>query len=416
MHRYYNGYSRLFNITIAILCISIVFVSFQLFMKIIKLNKSDDMSYIQTNEGKTVSVFSEIKEKEEWENKYIESNINQFDTSEWFLNVIAKSNTYMEYFISMHLSNNKFNNIFFSDSFLNIINLDSYFKIHLPAIFNIMDSTFAFSDKYAKIENKEDENSPMVLEDLIFIEDPEESEKGEKIENNVNEEDITVSGLPEPSDVELVKVNTEKPYVLIYHTHGTEAFLPINENQFHTTERKYNVISIGEILSDKLKKAGHNVQHVDVYHDIPSYNESYYRSLTTAKDILSNNNNIKIIFDIHRDGVDENASYIDKAKKEAKVNIDGQDVATFSMVIGNENPNKEQLINFAKYIKLISDKMYPGLCKGIIIKPYGKFNQYLSDHYVLLEVGSNLNTVDEAKRSAELIGDVLNNVINHILE
>jgi stage II sporulation protein P len=125
--------------------------------------------------------------------------------------------------------------------------------------------------------------------------------------------------------------------------------------------------------------------------------------------------NLKVVFDVHRDGVSEDASYIDKAKSEAKVKVNGEDVATFSLVIGPDSPNVKEVTEFAKYIKNVSDKMYPGLCKGIIIKPTGRFNQFVTNYYALIEVGSNLNTIDEAKASSKLIAKIIGVVMSNII-
>ena len=38
-----------------------------------------------------------------------------------------------------------------------------------------------------------------------------------------------------------------------------------------------------------------------------------------------------------------------------------------------------------------------------MIKPVGKYNQFLSDYSALIEVGSNLNTMEEAKETARII-------------
>ena len=96
--------------------------------------------------------------------------------------------------------------------------------------------------------------------------------------------------------------------------------------------------------------------------------------------------------------------------------IDGKDVATFSIVIGPDSPNVDEVLKFAKYIKSVSDTLYPGLCKGIIIKPSGKFNQFVSNYYALIEIGSNLNTIEEAQESAKLVGKILSVVIDKVQE
>ena len=98
---------------------------------------------------------------------------------------------------------------------------------------------------------------------------------------------------------------------------------------------------------------------------------------------------------------------MNKLLEKTKTNINGKDVATFCFVVGPDNPNKEAILSFAKYIKAISDILYPELCTGIIIKPVGKYNQYFSDYSALIEVGSNLNTMNEAMETAKLLGEII---------
>ena len=43
-----------------------------------------------------------------------------------------------------------------------------------------------------------------------------------------------------------------------------------------------------------------------------------------------------------------------------------------------------------------------------------EFNQYLSDHYLLLEVGNNGNTIEEAEMTGKLLADVIEAVMREI--
>ena len=220
--------------------------------------------------------------------------------------------------------------------------------------------------------------------------------------------------------LEPLKINKGKPYILLYHTHGTEAYSNLETNLHHTTDEKYNITAIGENIAKVLEEKGHGVEHITTYHDIPSYNKSYSRSLNTVTDTLGENSNFKILIDVHRDGVEldkpEVKKNIDKYKKKFTTSINGKDVATFYFVIGPDSPNKEAVLNFAKYFKAVCDIIYPELCTGILIKPIGKYNQFLSDYSILVEIGSNLNTMEEALETSKLFGELLDIVIQNISE
>lgn len=404
-------------ILIAVLCITNLFLGAQVISKLttikdtVEINKKEKVitvfnqnNYISDNSYENLKENDNIIIKDFEENT---ANYSQNRDTNLFLRILTYSNAYMKTVYEIENGGIDKSSIDILNIFSSLSNPDFYLSFHLPAIVSAFNDSFEIK-RESEEENKDD---VIVLSDIVFIEDPEErndlENELEQIENRKEDE----LPLEKPDAIAL---DNENPYILIYHTHGTEAYLPITSGRFHTEQREYNVITIGEIISEILTENGHRVKHVDIYHDIPSYNQSYARSLSTVKDELKNNESIKVIFDIHRDGIEGDLATLEKVQEAARISINGKSVATFSMVIGPDNPNKEELLKFANYIKHVSDSMYPGLCKGIIIKPSGKFNQYVSDYYALLEVGSNLNNIDEAKESAKYIGKVLHEVLERI--
>lgn len=293
--------------------------------------------------------------------------------------------------------------------------------------------TFSLSDMIDKVVGsafpiKEVSNEDYVedllhdqIEDLeiqtgedIIIQDLEEYESLITIKDSTG---ITgIENIPKPVNVNKLEVDEEKPYILIYHTHATESYLPARENNFHVSDTNYNVLGLGGVLATVLEASGHKVDHVHTYHDLPSYNKSYSRSLNTINQKREESDNLKVLLDIHRDAIDEDSPNIKNIQRKARINIDGISVATFSLVIGPDTENKEHVLNFAKYIKAVSDTLYPGLCSGIIIKPVGRYNQHLSDYSSLIELGYNINSVEEATESAKLIGEILSLAITSIKE
>ncbi len=331
---------------------------------------------------------------------------NRYDTI-IILRLLSKSNSQLKVYMKQKYKNyTNFLSSYLKEDLKVSAEIKEVIRSQFPTILSINRASINLNkNKHTAIEK---DKSPERLEDLILIEDLMEQEEGKLLDDETK--NISKEKIPKPTGITPIKVNKEKPYILIYHTHGTEAYLPIKQSQYHTTEKAYNVLTIGEIMEKVLVEQGHKVCHIETYHDIPSYRESYSRSLSTVNTKLKEEPNLKVIFDVHRDGVPENAS----SKNRIKINVDGKDVATFSMVIGPESPNVDEVLKFAKYIRKVSDALYPGFCTGIIIKPKGKFNQFVSNYCILLEVGSNLNTIDEAKEAAILLGKLLNIVIDNI--
>lgn len=224
----------------------------------------------------------------------------------------------------------------------------------------------------------------------------------------------SIENIPQSLNIDRVSIDKTKPYIFVYHTHATEGYIPFDDDTYYTENNEKNVVKIGDTLSKVLEASGHNINHVKTHHDRPSYNQSYTRSLKTIEDAKAKESNLKFFFDIHRDGIDKSASYYESFKAKSKTKIDDKDVATFSLVVGPDTPNYDKVLDFAKFIKIVADLMYPDLCTGIIVKPYGKFNLYVSDYAALIEIGSNLNTIDEANECAKYVGEILDTVISSI--
>lgn len=226
----------------------------------------------------------------------------------------------------------------------------------------------------------------------------------------------SIENVPPPLNIVKAKFNREKPYIFIYHTHATEGYKPFDDNSYYTTNNSKNVVNVGNTMSKVLEANGHKVRHETMHHDRPSFNQSYSRSLNTLNKVKGEEQNLRFFFDIHRDGIEKDSAYYETFLSKSKVKINGVDVATFSMVVGPNTPNYDQVLAFAKYIKAVSDALYPGLCKGIIVKPIGKYNLFISDYASLVEIGSNVNTVDEANECGKLVGEILDIVIRSLEE
>lgn len=289
-----------------------------------------------------------------------------------------------------------------------------------------MEGLFSLIDKSKEKDNKDsietiapeykeaDEDAEDRWEKDIIIDKLEEYESLIIIKDSIGIN--TVENIPEPFMVNKFKIDNKKPYILLYHTHATEAFLPAKAQDYRSQDKTQNVVGLGEIISTVLEANGHKVDHVQTVHDLPSYSQSYSRSLNTIRKKQEENNNFRILLDVHRNAIKDDAPNIKDIISKSKININGISVATFSLVIGPNSENVNEVLNFAKYIKAVSDTLYPGLCKEIIIKPIGRYNQYLSDHSALIELGWHINTIEEAREGAKLLGEILSLVANSLIE
>ena len=253
-----------------------------------------------------------------------------------------------------------------------------------------------------------------VLDDDLAEEDPgidfskmtDNEENASESTKEGNDQVIDTQNPKEPKPA-TANIDYSKPVVIIYHTHATESYQPISDGNFHSLPEPGTVREVGDVLTEALEAKGIQVIHDKTIHDSPSYNQSYTRSLETIQKLIGNNESARIIIDLHRDA----ASYSGNVAKTVTINKDM--AAKYSLVIGKGNPNVEALRVFANHVNATAEKMYPGFGGKIIEKQY-KFNQYVSDYYLLLEVGNNQNTIDQAKLTGKYFADVMAQVIKDI--
>ncbi|KUO70681.1 MAG: hypothetical protein APF77_02540 [Clostridia bacterium BRH_c25] len=215
-----------------------------------------------------------------------------------------------------------------------------------------------------------------------------------------------------------IAIDNKSPQILIYHSHSTESYMPNTASNYHTLNEKYNVIAVGNTLTKELQdKYNYKVLHNKTQHDKESYAYSYANSLETIKNSITKYKSLKVILDIHRDAFDAKTEAVRIAKKtEYTASVNGKSAARIMLVIAKGNPNYAELEKFAVYIKKKMDKLYPGLFLKVVVMERGKYNQYFSNHSMLVEVGCMLNTIEEAQYSAELLSRVLGEVINDLKE
>lgn len=201
--------------------------------------------------------------------------------------------------------------------------------------------------------------------------------------------------------------------VVLFHTHGTEAFQSSNDTNYRTLDESLNILGIGSKISENLIDKGIKNTHLKDYNDYPDYNSSYANSNYAARQVLSDSKK-NILIDLHRDGAEENSNYEAVLSKVKTTEINGKTAATCTLVVGNKNNNAAELKENAGELFETAYEMYPGLIRDIIIREGAYFNQYLSDYSFLIEVGCTLNTYEEIEYTTELLTDVIYEYINNI--
>ncbi len=206
---------------------------------------------------------------------------------------------------------------------------------------------------------------------------------------------------------------TDKPQVLILHTHATETYMPYtcdyytSEYNSRTTDNSKNMVRIGEIISNMLNNAGISVIHAKTQHDYPSYTGSYSNSAKTVCDYIKKYPSIKVVLDLHRDAL---SSGNDKYKLVSEIN--GKKAAQVMLVMGSQSgtvtnyPNWKENLKLAVRLQQIIEKNYPTLARPMVVASKN-YNQSLTNGSMLIEFGTDANALSEAEYSAQLVGECL---------
>ena len=215
---------------------------------------------------------------------------------------------------------------------------------------------------------------------------------------------------------------TDEYTVLIVHTHGTEAYTPDGvlsdplDDPYVTRSKnnEENVVSIGALMAEVFEKNGIRTLHHAVAIDatVDDFYDSYTESGTVIRRTLRKYPSIKYVFDIHRDGLELSSG--EKAKVICAV--DGKRAAQVMSVIGSDtlydHPSWEENLAFAVKLQRRLEDNYTDFCRPINVKQ-NTYNQDYGPLSLLLEIGTDGNTLEEARYSAEILAGELADLIKN---
>lgn len=214
-----------------------------------------------------------------------------------------------------------------------------------------------------------------------------------------------------------VEKNSDKPQILIYHTHATESYVPTSgmpydpAYSYRSTDTSRNMVAVGKVMADTLNSLGYNTIHDTTLHDYPSYNGSYDLSKATVESYLAKYPSIRIVLDIHRDAVERGGALINPV-----TTINGKKCAQLMIISGCDNgymnmPNYPENLKFATNLQNQLAKDRPGLMRPVLFD-YRNYNQQLTTGSLLVEVGTHGSTLQQAKNSAEIFARSLADMLD----
>lgn len=207
---------------------------------------------------------------------------------------------------------------------------------------------------------------------------------------------------------------SDVPQILIYHTHSQEEYADSIPGDDATT-----VIGVGDYLESILRDIyGYQVIHLrdtfDLIDGEIDRSKAYNYALPVVEQVLNENPTIEVVIDLHRDGVPED--------KHLVTEINGKPTAQImyfnglSRTVNNgdldtlPNPYIADNLAFAFQLSYQAAQYYPDLTRCIYLKGY-RYNLHVRPRSILLEVGAQTNTVEEAMNAMEPFSVILNKVL-----
>ena len=208
--------------------------------------------------------------------------------------------------------------------------------------------------------------------------------------------------------------DSARPQILIYHTHSQEEFADSVEGDVNTT-----VIGVGERLAQILRdeygyQVIHNTDTFDLVDGQLDRSKAYNYAEPVITQILEENPSIEVVIDLHRDGVDESRHLVTEVNGKPTAQVMFFNGLSRTAMNGNldylPNPYIEDNLAFSFQLEYLAKQYFPDYTRCIYLKGY-RYNLHVRPRSLLLEVGAQTNTVEEAMNAMEPFAWLLNRVL-----
>lgn len=219
-----------------------------------------------------------------------------------------------------------------------------------------------------------------------------------------------------------LSVDKTQPAVLIFHTHTTEGYELLDRDWYaadttsRTTDTSRNVARVGTAIAEELERAGFRTLHDTTVHDA-AYSGAYDRSRKTVESYLKRYPDLSVVLDVHRDAIQEN----DGTKIKPVVTVGGKKAAQIMIISGAQGgkvvdfPNWRQNLRFALRLQDACEAQAAGLTRPIFFC-HRKYNMDMTPCSLLVEFGSEANTLEEAVYAGRLFGRALAGLLENYVK
>ena len=196
------------------------------------------------------------------------------------------------------------------------------------------------------------------------------------------------------------------PQILIYHTHSQETFADSAPGDENTS-----IVGAGAYLATLLKeKYGFEVLHHTGEYDVETRDYAYSYSLPNIEALLEEYPSIEVVIDLHRDAVAEETKLVSEQNGKQAAQVMFFNGLSHTKKQGDiaylENPYIDDNLSFSFQMQVLCNEYYPGLTRRIYLKGY-RYNMHLKPKTLLIELGAQTNTCEEARNSLDIVAHAL---------
>ena len=248
--------------------------------------------------------------------------------------------------------------------------------------------------------SKEQLKEPGFIKETFYSEDPTTQIRADQLDYD------TLMGF----DASLKQDNCNTQ-ILVYHTHSQEAYIDSVQGDANTS-----IIGVGEHLCDILRtQYGFNVLHHTGEYDIDGRDFAYSNAMAGLDKVLAENPTIEVMIDLHRDETNANTKLVTTIQNKTMAKFMFFNGLCYTRELGNlenlPNPYIQDNLSFAFQLQLAAEEYYPGITRRIYLKGY-RYNLHYRPKSLLIELGSQTNTVEEAMNSCEPLAHIIAMVLN----
>jgi len=207
------------------------------------------------------------------------------------------------------------------------------------------------------------------------------------------------------------------PVVLIFHTHSTEFFTDSNPEDKFT-----GIVGVGAHLAALLNDMGigtiHLTQRFDIVDGRSHILGAYERQVPYIRRILEEHPTIEVVIDLHRDGLPEGAPKL-------VTDIGGRQTAQIMFFNGlslrNDggvatpiqtlpNPYLPYNLAFSFQMQMAANDMFDNFTRRIYLNAF-RYSLHFKPKSLLIEIGAQNNTLEEAINATYPLAEVLAGVV-----